>query len=82
VEFLEKHRYGLTRKECHEITMLAIAALGEAIAHRRWAVARRMWAHLAPLHSMLIEREPSYAFVDAALAQQEAVEASGSSAIH
>jgi hypothetical protein len=57
VSFLEKHRYGLTLKECDEITMLAMGALGEAIAHSNWGVARRMWAFLAPLHSMLIEHD-------------------------
>jgi hypothetical protein len=75
VRFLEQHRYGLTWQDCHKITMLAIGALGEAIAHADWSYARRMWATLAPLHSMLIEDDPLYAFVDALLAQREALDA-------
>jgi hypothetical protein len=80
--FLKKHAHGLTQQDCIDITAQIIRLLGDAIALRQWSDARRLWALAAPLHAMLITREPSYAFVDAALAENEAIDGPCSSAIH
>jgi hypothetical protein len=82
VDLLERHTYGLTLKECQAVAMLEIAALHEAIANRDWTTARRVWTKLAPLHPMLIKRDPSYANVAEAFSQLEALERPTSASIH